>query len=142
MRSMVGRWLLPALFYIVTIGALGIATKLALRHMKWPDMVVWTMIVYVIAAVVIVLVRGAHLGLGIGDRWAALAGLLAVLGLIALFVALDNGPVTRVVPVTAAYPLVTVVLGVLVFSEHVTPLRLAGMLLVVGGVVLLTLQRT
>jgi uncharacterized membrane protein len=135
------RWLVPALVYVVITGGLGITTKLSLRHLKWQDMILWTMIAYVIAAVVIVLSRGAHLGTGIGDFWAAVSGVLAVTGLIALFVALGNGPVTRVVPVTAAYPLFAAALGVFVFSERVTVLRLVGMLMVVGGVVLLTAQQ-
>lgn len=135
------RWLIPALLYVVIIGGLGITTKQALRHLRWPDMLIWTMIVYVVAAVAIVLIRGANLGLKVGDGWALASGALAVVGLIALFLALDNGPVTRVVPVTAAYPLVSAVLGVAVFSERITLLRVAGMLMVVVGVVLLSLQR-
>jgi transporter family protein len=138
---MTGRWLIPALCYLVLTAGLGIATKLSLRHLRWPDIVVWTAIVYAVSVVVIARVRGVHLGLGVGNAWAAVAGVLAVAGLVALFVALDNGPVTKVVPVTAAYPLVSAVLAVAVFSERISLVRAFGMMLVVVGVVLLSLQR-
>ncbi len=140
-EEMTSRWLIPALCYLVLTAALGIATKLSLRHLRWPDIVVWTAIVYAVSVLVIARFRGVHLGLGVGNAWAAVAGVLAVAGLVALFVALDNGPVTKVVPVTAAYPLVSAVLAVAVFSERISLVRAFGMVLVVVGVVLLSLQR-
>jgi transporter family protein len=138
---MTGRWLIPALCYLVLTAGLGITTKLSLRHLRWPDIVVWTAIVYAVSVVVIARVRGVHLGLSVGDAWAVASAVLAVAGLVALFVALDNGPVTKVVPVTAAYPLVSALLAVAVFSERISLVRACGMVLVVLGVVLLSLQR-
>lgn len=73
-------------------------------------MIIWTTLAYVVTTVAIVIVRGAHVSLSAGNGWAAASGALAVLGLIALFVALDKGDMTRVVPVTAAYPLFTAAL--------------------------------
>ncbi len=138
---MTARWLIPALCYIVLTAGLGITTKLSLRHLRWPDMIVWTAIVYAVSVVVIAVVRGVHLNLGVGDAWAAASGLLAVAGLVALFVALDNGPVTKVVPVTAAYPLVSALLAVAVFSERISLVRAGGIVMVVLGVVLLSVQQ-
>jgi transporter family protein len=140
-KTVTGRWLIPALCYLVITAGLGVTTKLSLRHLRWPDMIVWTAIVYAVSAVVIAIVRGAHLGLGVGDVWAVASGVLAVTGLVALFVALDNGPVTKVVPVTAAYPLVSALLAIAVFGERISLFRAGGILMVVLGVVLLSVQR-
>ena len=141
MRAMTARWLVPALLFVLITGGLGITTKLSLRHVRWPDIIVWTAIVYAVSALSIALVRGAHLSLGVGAGWAAASGVLAVTGLIALFVALNNGPVTKVVPVTAAYPLVSALLAVAVFAERITIVRAGGILMIVLGVILLSVQQ-
>jgi drug/metabolite transporter (DMT)-like permease len=39
----------------------------------------------------------------------------------------------------SAYPVVTIILAAVFLSEHVTPMRVGGSLLVVGGLVLLSL---
>ena len=43
-------WLAPALGYVATVGALGIATKLALRTASWPELLIWTAMTYVAGA--------------------------------------------------------------------------------------------
>lgn len=67
--------------------------------------------------------------------------MLAVGALILLYAALSSGEASKVVPVTAAYPALTLVLSALFLSENVSPARIVGMLLVVSGVVLLTSAR-
>ena len=74
-----------------------------------------------------------------GTAWAVATAALAVGSLILFFVALGLGDASRVVPVSAAYPAVTVALSALFLGENITPIRIVGMLLVIGGVVLLTL---
>jgi uncharacterized membrane protein len=70
----------------------------------------------------------------------ALNGVTAAVGLLAVFVALRAGPVSIVDPVTATAPLVTTAVAALVLRdvERVTPRIAAGVVLVVGGVALLT----
>jgi transporter family protein len=51
--------------------------------------------------------------------------------------ALKTGEASVVVPVAAAYPLVTLIISVLFFHEAFTLSKAAGIVLVVGGVVLL-----
>lgn len=70
----------------------------------------------------------------------ALNGLTAAVGLFAVFTALRAGPVSIVDPVTATAPLVTTVLAAFILRdvERVTSRLVLGVLLVVGGVALLT----
>ncbi len=51
--------------------------------------------------------------------------------------ALKAGDASLVVPVAAAYPLITLIISVLFFHEAFTLSKAAGILMVVGGVVLL-----
>ncbi len=61
-----------------------------------------------------------------------------VLGLTAYFHALQKGHASLVVPLTATYPLVTVVLSILLLGEPVTPVKIAGVILIVAGVMLVS----
>ena len=67
----------------------------------------------------------------------ASSGLLAGLMVTWTYYAvLKSGTLSQVVPIAAAFPLVTTVAAVVVLKEHVTPLRLAGTCLIVLGIAL------
>ena len=70
--------------------------------------------------------------------------LLILSGFLASFVAqiafyhgLKIGDVSRVVPVAGSFPLIAFILGVIVFGEAITVLKVVGMILVVTGAWLL-----
>lgn len=134
-------WLLPSFAYVLLIGGLGVTTKLALRDLGWQDVIVWTAVVYAVIAVVMLALGQARIGLTAGAPWAIASAVLASTGLIALFVALGRGESSQIVPLTSAYPVVTLVLSALVLSERLTVLRVVAAALVVFGVVLLSLGR-
>jgi bacterial/archaeal transporter family protein len=67
------------------------------------------------------------------------SAVLAISGLIMLYVALGSGDATKVVTVSAAYPAATLLLAAAFLSEPITIARLAGLGLVIGGVVVMTL---
>jgi bacterial/archaeal transporter family protein len=131
-------WLIPSLIYMLAIGALGVTTKVALRHLSWQQVILWTAIVYFIIAVVMIAGGIASVRVGPGTIMAIVSGLLASGGLIMFYIALRHGTASRVVPITSAYPLVTIILSAIVLTEHITALRVFASLLVVGGVVLLS----
>jgi transporter family protein len=83
----------------------------------------------------------ARLGWTTGTGWAIASAGLAVSALLLLYAALSAGEASKVVPVTAAYPAFTLALSAAFLSEHVSPARIAGTLLVVSGVVLVTAAR-
>ncbi len=59
------------------------------------------------------------------------------LGQMLFYHALKDGDVSRVVPVSGAYPLISFILGVLVLGEKMTGMKSAGILCVLLGVFLL-----
>jgi transporter family protein len=131
-------WLLPSIVYIAFLGGLGVTTKLALRHLGWQDVIVWTAIVYVLISVAMLALGHAKIGLGAGTAAAIGSGLLASTALIAFYIALGKGEASTVVPLTSAYPIITLVLSALVLAEKITPLKGAGALVVVVGVVMIS----
>ncbi|MEW6659899.1 MAG: DMT family transporter [Thermodesulfobacteriota bacterium] len=74
--------------------------------------------------------------------WGLAAGLAAgvcmAFGLLCFFKALAGGEASVVVPLTALYPLVTVILSGVVLQEAVTPRHLAGVALALAAVWLLS----
>lgn len=130
-------WLLPSVGHALLVGLLGIATKLALKDLRWPELVLWVAVVYGVIAIVLLSAGRVRLQRGPGSGFAALSGLFVASGLLLLFLALENGDAGQVVPVTAAYPVVTAAAAAAVLAERITPMRAIGTLLVLAGVALL-----
>jgi transporter family protein len=127
--------------YIAAVGLLGITSKLALRHLNWQDLVPWATAAYLLTAAVLLATKQARVSWDAGTGWAIASAALAVVSLILLYAALSSGEASTVVPVTAAYPALTLLLSAIFLAEHLSPARVTGVLLVVGGVVLLTAAR-
>jgi transporter family protein len=140
-RPLTSSWLIPALGYIVAVGALGVTSKLALRTLSWQELLLWATVGYVLTTTALLLMGevGFHWET---NSWWALASAVAVNGgLVFLYLALGAGEASKVIPVTAAYPALTLLLSALFLAEHVSAAKVGGMLLVVGGVVVLTISK-
>lgn len=135
---MLARWLVPTLVYVAAVGALGVTSKLALRTLPWQALVTWTGLGYVCVTAFLLVSGQARLGFVHDTSWAVLSGVMAIGGLVALYLALTTGEASKVVPISAAYPAVTVLLSAAALSESVSLARAGGMALVVGGVIVLT----
>jgi transporter family protein len=133
-------WLVPTLAYVVMVGLLGVTTKLALEDLRWPELVLWTAISYAVIAAGLIAAGRSSLDRNRGAAFAALSGSLAACALIMLFLALDAGEVSRVVPITSAYPVVTLVLAAVILRERITATRVGATVLVVAGVVMLSVE--
>jgi bacterial/archaeal transporter family protein len=131
-------WIVPTLYYIVSVGALGVTSKLALRTLHWQDLILWTGAGYVLVAGALLALGQTSVRIVAGTGWAIASGALAISGLICLYLALNTGRAGTVVPMTAAYPAVTLLLAAAVLHEQITPAKLGGVLLVIVGVVVLT----
>jgi len=57
-----------------------------------------------------------------------------LLGMVTYFTALKRGATSQVVPIAAAYPLITAVLSILILRENVTPMRFLGTALIIAGI--------
>jgi drug/metabolite transporter (DMT)-like permease len=68
------------------------------------------------------------------------AGLSDMGANIAFLLASRSGMLALVSVVSSLYPAPTVILGRIVFRERIPPLRVAGLLLALGGVVLISLK--
>lgn len=131
-------WLVPTLAYVVTLGALGVTSKLALRTLDWQELVIWSAGAYFLVAVILLTVGGGSIHFEVNSWWATLSAFIVVGSLILLYIALGNGEASKIIPITAAYPAVTLIGAALFLSESITAAKIGGMLLVLAGVVVLT----
>jgi transporter family protein len=73
-----------------------------------------------------------------GLKYAVGAGLGSYFGSLAFLVAVDRGSASVVVPLTAMYPLVTIILGVLVLKERLTTSHKVGVILALAAIFFLS----
>jgi transporter family protein len=69
--------------------------------------------------------------------WAFLASISSMLAMYLLFLALQSKPASIAMAMTSAYPLVTLTLAMVMRMEHLTLEKIAGMGLIIAGVILL-----
>ena len=134
-------WLLPALAFAACNSGLSIAIKLAMPGIGWRQIVHWSTLAYIVTALAVVIFGGWTLPLGAGVGWAILFGFFAVGGLIFLFLALERGDASLVVPIGATYPVLSAILAAIFLTEVITPLRAIGIGLVVGGAMVIGRER-
>jgi bacterial/archaeal transporter family protein len=132
-------WLGFSLLALALWGVWGFLGKVASQHLPAPQ-------IYLLAISGHLVVASYLLVTGIGEfcwhPWgagAALgAGIAMAVGLLFFFEALARGPATVVVPLTALYPAVAVVLSRVVLQEALTLRHLAGLALALAAVWLLS----
>lgn len=133
-RVALAGWVVPIAAYIVILGASGITTKLALRTIDWRQLVLWVPVCYAAIAIAFALKNGTRFPTGSGGFWAIVTAVCASSALVLFFYALTKGDASLVVPIGAAYPIVTLIGSSIFLSEQVTWPRIVGALMVVAGV--------
>lgn len=68
--------------------------------------------------------------------WAAVASVTSIAATTLLFFVMQRRPASLAVAATSAYPLITLIIGVLAGAEKFSPQRLIGIVVIIVGVVL------
>jgi len=123
-------WLVFSLMDLGLWGAWGFLSKVATRDL--PSQAVY--LLAICGHVVVIGYLWLSGGLAVpGHPWgiaaAVAAGICMAFGLLCFLKALTVGAATVVVPLTALYPLVTVILSWALLRENLTPRHLAGIVL-------------
>jgi len=134
-------WLLYALLSLIFWGIWGVVTKVALINSEWYHYYVYGSVVTFIAVGILSLVFRDKLSIGFTDiKVILLASLLGVLGYIFFVLAMNSGKASIVVPLTALYPVITVILGVLLLKESVSTTQWIGIALAIIAIILISLE--
>ncbi len=132
-------WVIFALSCVTFWGLWGFVGKLTMnRGMPYLTFAGVSSIGMAGTAFLVLLPFGAFHSGSAASLWLALlTGLLAGLGIIAFYGALERGPAASVVPLVALYPAVTLVLSVTLLHERLSPLKGLGIALTLVAAVLL-----
>jgi transporter family protein len=134
-------WLWLALIAVVLWGVVGLLQKITTSYISADAVLIWDRIGYVV--ILPFLVIGLRLGqLGAKDILiGTLDGVTNSLGALYLYKSLQSGAKASIaVPLTALYPLVTVVLAVAFLGERLDRLHWLGVLLALMASVLMSME--
>jgi len=118
-RSAFSAWMMYGLVALVLFGVACITMKFATRHISDELSTIFYTLGYVLLAIVIVAVGSVEWNVSM-KNWGLgiLVGLLMNGATLTLFVAYRWGKASIVTPLTALYPLITVLLAGLILKEH------------------------
>src|SRR5580704_8752218 len=126
-RDVFSPWMAYALLTLLLFGMSCITQKFTTRYISDELSTIFFTIGFVPLALVIWVVGAPPWNLSAKD-WAVgiVVGLLMATGTLALFAALRRGKASIVTPLTALYPLVTVILAVVFLNEHFDSVKIAA----------------
>ncbi len=135
-------WLLYAVGAAVVWGFWGFLDKIVIDRSGWPILVIGSALTYAILTPAVVLYFGKAMwpAPGIIWVWAILGGAAASLGMLLFYIALARGSASVVVPLTAMYPVITVLLSLTILKERPSIYQVIGIGLAAVAVVFLSVE--
>ena len=128
---------LYAIASLVLFGIWGFGSKLA-TDVAGPRFVfVFAQIPYIVIAAAMYVFGGPYHFTWNGMRWTVLMGTFGAFGVLCYVLAIGKMPASRVVPITAAYPALTILLSWAILHEKLTLRHLLGVAFALAGVALL-----
>jgi bacterial/archaeal transporter family protein len=132
---------LGGILLLILWGVYGIAAKFAVREIGL-QVLFWSPVVWLLLLPANILIFKELWPLKFdnlaGVGWAVGAALLGVSGTVVFYWLLRDAPASVVIPISALYPVVTVVLAFLFLHEELNPLRIIGIALAVIAIWLLS----
>jgi transporter family protein len=134
-------WLVSSLVAMACWGIWGLLMKLASKYFSWHQIFIVTSIVTVMASLtVFIFFRPAINVHSLGFSYALLAGVVGSVALVAFNYAIEAGKSIIVVPLSALYPIVTIVLSFLVLHEEITLIKAVGIALGLAAILLISMD--
>jgi len=134
-------WLVSGLIAMVCWGIWGLLMKLASKHFSWNQIFIVTSIVTVIVSLTVFLFFRPDINVhSPGFSLSLLAGLVGSVALVAFNYALEGGKSIIVVPLSALYPVVTIILSYLVLHEEISLLQAVGIILGLASILLVSID--
>jgi len=134
-------WLTYSLICLVLWGLWGLVLKIAYKGLPWIHVYFLSSLAsFTIALIVFLIHRN---GLNFSNKLsyiALLAGVFSSSGYIFFVKALEKGEASIVLPLTAMYPAITVVLALILLGEKINVYQAIGIVLALIAVVLLSME--
>jgi transporter family protein len=122
-------------------GFWGFFVKLTTNFMNWKEYIIISGIGSLVTILIAYITFRPEISVkNIGFYFAFFAGIIGTLPVISFYMALTSGKASIIVPLTATYPIVTVILSVLILKESVTLLETLAITLILAGIFLISLK--
>jgi transporter family protein len=134
-------WLTLSLVAMVLWGVVGLLQKVTTNRISADAVLIWDRIGYI----VLLPLLAWHTRLGnLGSKdilIGTLDGITNSLGALFLYMSLESGAKASIaVPLTALYPLLTVLMAVVLLGEKVSPMHWLGIILAVAAAILMSFE--
>ena len=120
-------WLVFSILVIVFWGVWGFVVKMAVRDLSVPSMFFISFVGYLSVIIYMFIAAKPLRGLNWpGVLWSLLAGVLTAWAVYFFYRAVETGKLGIVVPLTALYPIVTIVLSMVILKETFSATQIVG----------------
>jgi transporter family protein len=131
-------WVLLALATLALWGLWGFFSKIAVKHIKPRHALIYEVIGEAIIGIIVYIAFMPSLPSQLSKSVPGVfAGAIMILGMLVFFVALRKGKASVIVPLTALYPVVAIVLGFLILNESVSIIQGIGIVIALTAAYLL-----
>ena len=135
---------IPLLITVSILGSLPILEKITLGRMNVTQMIFYRSLAQTFILGLVVWLGSTSLSTGLPVRYTVYALLQGVAVTVMLFFylsAVKTTDVSIVNPIVSASPLITYILAVVILNEPLNIMRMSGVILVVGGILLIMYSR-
>jgi transporter family protein len=132
-------WLQLSLATLILWGLWGFLAKIVLNSVNWKSVFLFSTLGSILFTAIFFVLAKPSLVFNLQTCSAMLVGVMGVSASMAFYYALESGKVSIVVPLTAMYPLVTVILAAVVLREKLSPTQGVGVLLAIVAVLLISI---
>ncbi len=133
-------WFIFGIFALVTYGLWGFFSKLATNYIDPKSILIYGALGSLIIGIIVLSFLGFKPEIHIkGIIFGGLAGITITLGTLFFLSALSKGKVSVVVPMTALYPLITIILSFLLLNEQITIKQGIGIILAIIAMILFSI---
>lgn len=134
--------ILLAILVILFWGAWGFFYKIGIDKIGiWPALL-WSSVAYTAFNAIIIIIlytKAVPVQFSYGSGIICVGALIGTVGAIIWYFMLQKAPVSVVIPLTALYPAITILLGVLILGENIKLVNALGILLALVAGILLAL---
>ena len=132
-------WIIYSLACLLLWGLWGVVLKLAYGSGNWVQVYFASALSSFLVALTVFIISRPEIPLNRFTGLALIAGVFGGLGYVAFIKALETGKASIVIPLTAIYPAITVVIALAFLNEKISFLKGLGIALAVVAAVLLSL---
>ena len=132
-------WLQLSLAALILWGLWGFLSKIVLNSMNWKSLFLFSSVASMIFITFFFVIAKPTVAFNMQTATAILVGVLGVSASMTFYYALERGKVSIVVPLTATYPIVTVVLAAVILKEELSLTQGVGVLLAIVAVLLISI---